>query len=88
MQIARIYEVFPLVCPQCGGELKIVAFINETDSIQSLLSHIGELTRPPPIEPARAPPDWLDADMDQTTQNESETTEPIPEFVFNQTVSW
>jgi len=86
--IARIYEVFPLVCPQCGGELKIIAFLTETDSIQSILIHIGEPATPPRIEPARAPPNWRDADMDQAAPNESETVEPIPEFEFDQTVSW
>jgi Putative transposase len=25
--IARIYEVFPLLCPQCGGHMQIIAFI-------------------------------------------------------------
>jgi hypothetical protein len=88
MLIARIYEVLPLVCPQWGDELKIVAFLTETDAIQRIMTHIGESATPPRIETARAPPDWPDADMDQTDPNESETAEPIPEFVFDQTVSW
>ena len=25
--IARIYEVFPLICPMCGGQMRIIAFI-------------------------------------------------------------
>ena len=27
--LARIYEVFPLICPKCGGETKIIAFTIE-----------------------------------------------------------
>ena len=27
MLIARIYEVFPLVCPLCAGQMRIIAFI-------------------------------------------------------------
>jgi len=23
--IARIYEVFPLICPMCGGQMRIIA---------------------------------------------------------------
>jgi hypothetical protein len=57
MLIARIYEVFPLVCPQCGGELKIVAFLTEANPIQRILIYIGEPATPPRIAPARAPPD-------------------------------
>ena len=26
---ARIYEVLPLLCPRCGGEMRIIAFITE-----------------------------------------------------------
>jgi hypothetical protein len=37
MLIARIYEILPLVCPRCGGELKIVAFLTEADPIQRIL---------------------------------------------------
>ena len=88
MLIARIYEICPLVCPQCGGELKIVSFLTEADPIQRLLIHIGEPITPPRIAPARAPPDWLEADVDQTTPNDSEEAEPVPEFEFDQTVSW
>ena len=27
--LVRIYEVFPLQCPKCGGEMRIIAFIIE-----------------------------------------------------------
>ena len=88
MLIARIYEICPLVCPQCGGELKIVAFLTETDPIQRILIHIDEPTTPPRIAPARAPPDWLEADFDRMVLNDPEQAEPLPEFEFDQTVSW
>jgi len=88
MLIARIYEVFPLVCPQCGGELKIVAFLTEANPIQRILIYIGEPATPPRIAPAREPSDWLEADIDQTYPNESEQAKPVPEYEFNQTVSW
>ena len=88
MLIARIYEICPLICPQCGGELTIVAFLTETGPIQRLLIHIGEPVTPPRTTPARAPPDWLEADVDQTCTTDSEVAEPIPEFEFDQTVSW
>ena len=84
MLIARIYEIFPLVCPQCGDELKIVAFLTDADPIQRILIYIGEPATPPRIAPARAPPDWLDADIDQTCLIESEQAE----YKFDQTVRW
>ena len=35
MLLARIYEVFPLVCRHCGIEMRIVAFVTETASVTS-----------------------------------------------------
>ena len=40
--LARIYEVPPLLCPQCGGAMKIIAFITETVVIREILGHLGE----------------------------------------------
>jgi hypothetical protein len=37
MLLARIYEVFPLHCPQCGVELRIIAFVTETLSVSRSL---------------------------------------------------
>jgi hypothetical protein len=39
--IARIYEVFPLVCPICGGQMRIIAFIIHSADIRQILEHIG-----------------------------------------------
>ena len=58
MLLARIYEVLPLVCPQCGGEMKIIAFIIEAVVIREILGHLGEPTSPPRLLPARGPPLW------------------------------
>ena len=30
--IARIYEVFPLLCPLCGGQMRIITFITHSAS--------------------------------------------------------
>ena len=56
--IARIYEVFPLVCPVCGGNMRIIAFITEGVLIRRILAHIGVDTQAPRIAPARGPPLW------------------------------
>ncbi|MES9882257.1 MAG: hypothetical protein ABW185_15395 [Sedimenticola sp.] len=29
MLLARIYEINPLVCSRCGGEMRIIAFVTE-----------------------------------------------------------
>jgi hypothetical protein len=45
--LARIYEVFPLLCPKCGGEMRIIAFITEAVAVRDILAHLGEATAPP-----------------------------------------
>ena len=72
---------------QCGGELKIVAFLTEADPIQRILIHIGEPATPPRIAPARGPPDGFETDFDQTDRTGPEPAEPVPEFEFDQTVN-
>ena len=39
--IKKVYEVDPLICPKCGGEMKIVAFIQERRIIDRVLAHLG-----------------------------------------------
>jgi len=50
--IKRIYEVDPLVCPSCGSEMKVVAFITEHEVVDKILRHLerteGERGRGPP----------------------------------------
>ena len=84
MLLARIYEVFPLVCPRCGGEVEIISFINEPPTVRAILTHIGEPTEAPPISPSRGPPDW--ELFDQTA--EFDPLDPEAEYDFDQSVSW
>jgi hypothetical protein len=60
--IARIFEVFPLLCPMCGGQMRLIAFITEGVQIRRILDHIGVDSQPPHISPARGPPLWDDCD--------------------------
>ncbi len=38
---ARSYEVFPLVCPLCGGPMRLIAFITQGARVSKILDHIG-----------------------------------------------
>jgi hypothetical protein len=50
--IARIYEVLPLLCPICGGQMRLIAFITHSADIGQILDHIGVESEPPHITPA------------------------------------
>jgi hypothetical protein len=52
-------EECPLECPNCGGDIRLIAFITEPGPILRILTHLGEPLEPPPVSPARGPPtDW------------------------------
>ncbi|MCJ7630601.1 MAG: hypothetical protein MUO50_19675, partial [Longimicrobiales bacterium] len=54
--LARIYEVFPLVCPTCQAPLTFIAFLTDPEPIAQILAPIGEPASPPLLHPARGPP--------------------------------
>jgi len=57
--MARVGEEFPLECPACGGDIRLIAFITEPGPIRKILTHLGEPLEPPPIAAAWGPPtDW------------------------------
>ncbi|MEY3145936.1 MAG: hypothetical protein RL342_1607, partial [Pseudomonadota bacterium] len=91
--IARIYEVFPLLCPLCGGQMRIIAFITYSADIGQILEHIGAETEPPRITPARGPPLWDGADAQvgdgvDVAPDWDEAAQVAPDIDVDQRVSW
>jgi hypothetical protein len=89
--LARIYEVFPLTCAGCGGDMRILAFITAAEPVDAILTHLGRPTTAPPLSPARGPPQHdfaFDADpgfdLDQTPAHDPPEPEPVPDFDFDQ----
>jgi len=50
--IRRVFEVDPLVCPTCGGEMRIISVILDPARITTILDHLRRNTQTDP----RAPP--------------------------------
>ena len=50
--IKKIYEVDPLLCPKCGGDMRIIAFIDDYKIVKKILDYLGidefKRNRPPP----------------------------------------
>jgi hypothetical protein len=94
LQIARIYEVLPLICPLCGGPMRIIAFITDRAEVRKILNHIGAESEPPRITPARGPPLWEDWDalVDDGEQGEPQdwemSAQVAPDDAGDQRVSW
>jgi hypothetical protein len=92
--LARIYEVLPLLCPSCGGQMRILAFLTDPPVVHSILVHLDLPHRPPPLAPARGPPqgDFL---FDQSPGADLTEPDPVaeldldqsgPEFDFDQSL--
>ena len=56
MLLARIYDVFPRVCPQCGGSMRVLSFVTEVQSVEKILTHINAPINEPFMAPALGPP--------------------------------
>jgi hypothetical protein len=53
--IRKVYEVDPMVCPQCGGQMKVIAFLTDYVVVDRIIDHLQlsfVAERPPPPQPA------------------------------------
>lgn len=53
--LQRVFEVDALCCPRCGGRMRVLAAITETDVARRILACLNLPTRAPPL--ARSRPD-------------------------------
>ena len=50
--IRKVYEVDPLICPRCGGRMKVVAFLTEYAVVDRIIRHLTltfAAEKPPPV---------------------------------------
>ena len=75
--LARVGEAFPLTCPNCGGDIRLISFITAPGPIRKILTHLGEPLEPPHVSPARGPPvDWSELAQ---SQGAGEFEQPSPD---------
>jgi hypothetical protein len=91
--IARIYEVLPLLCPLCGGQMRLIAFITNGAEVRKILQHIGVDCEAPHITPARGPPLWEECDAQMGDGFEVEpdwdmVAQPAPDYEIDRQVQW
>jgi len=55
----KVYEIDPLLCPKCGGKMRIISFIEEHKVIDKIINHLkltfkAERSPPPQAHPQLA----------------------------------
>jgi hypothetical protein len=93
MLIARIYEVFPLLRPMCGAQMRIIAFITHSGDIRQMHDHIGVPAEPPCISLPRGPPLWEDCDAHSSEGAQVEpdwdlAVQLAPDYERDQRINW
>jgi hypothetical protein len=66
--------------------MRLIAFVTAPSEGKTILAHLGEPTTPPEVARARGPPLWEQAP--EPMGNSDEAPAPVPEFIFDQRVSW
>jgi transposase len=49
--IRKVYEVDPMVCPKCGGTMKVIAFLTDYAVVDRIIDHLKlsfVAEKPPP----------------------------------------
>ena len=58
--IKKVWEIDPLICPKCQGEMKMIALIDEAAVVSRILKHMGLWLKSEPVRsqgwPERGPP--------------------------------
>jgi hypothetical protein len=55
--MSRVFGINVLTCPECGGQCRVIACIEDPAVIRKILRHLGLPTQGATLHPARGPPD-------------------------------
>jgi Putative transposase len=58
--LEKVFAIDVLACPECGGRLRLIAFIAEARVARRILDHLGLDSTVPPLATARGEPDRIE----------------------------
>lgn len=77
----RIYEAFPLICPPCSSEIRIIAFVIEALVVRDILAHLSEPTH------CAGPWPTLWEVQDAQRDEFDLQAQPVPDYEFDQRIA-
>ena len=84
--LARVYEIDPLQCPACDGPMRILAFLTDPTVVRPILRHLRIPEHPPPISPARGPPQTELLAADAPSPWDGQSAGPLRRDPFDQSL--
>jgi len=60
-RLKRVFEIDILLCPRCGGTLRVIADVTDPDVIRTILEHLKQRAPPQRASPARSQDDLFAA---------------------------
>jgi hypothetical protein len=75
--LKKVFEIDVLVCKECGGKMRIIAFLNDAEVTRTILTYLHMPSAPPRKWPARAPPEIL-SDQEPRLEVEQSSDDPAP----------
>ena len=80
--LKKIYEIDPLACARCGGQLEIIAFIEGADVIRKILQHLGLWDRPARSPPPRLFPHKMESFLQSLTPRQAQQIRASSDTLF------
>ena len=79
--LLRVFKIDVLACDQCGGRMRVLAFLTDPDVTRGILAHLELSTAAPSVKPARAPPrlrtEGVDAELFDPASDQ-DGVDPLP----------
>jgi hypothetical protein len=77
--LRRVFQIDVLLCKECGGKLRLIAFLTDVEITRTILAHLKLSFTPPQKWPARAPPPESLGDQRPEPELDEPSDHPIVE---------
>jgi hypothetical protein len=80
--IKKVWEIDPLICPKCQGEMRIISLVDDSNVIQKILKHL-KIWEEPQLPRAPPEPEFQDVRFEPNYDDWQYNMEEYPERLRN-----